>query len=82
MPRKIYAGPEWVTEDELLKVIHITPRRLQDLRYANAIPFKQVSQKVRLYVVEDVLDAIPEFKPKSFEKPVRRKVAPVLEVTE
>lgn len=58
MARKVYSGNEWVTEDELLQIIHIKPRLLRDLRRLKKIPFKTANQKVRLYDVEAVLNAM------------------------
>jgi hypothetical protein len=59
MARKVFG--EWISESELLQIIHIKPRVLQDLRRLKKIPFKKATQKNYLYNVEDVLAALPEF---------------------
>jgi hypothetical protein len=61
MAGKAYSGNNWVTEKELMEIVHLTPRELRDLRREKKIPFKKVNQKKYLYVVEDVLDAIPTY---------------------
>jgi hypothetical protein len=59
MPKKVYS--EWVNEDELLQVIHLTPRVLRDLRRAKKIPFKKANQKRYLYNIDAVLAALPGY---------------------
>jgi hypothetical protein len=64
MASKVYTGPEWVNETELIKIIHVTPRLLRDMRREKKIPFKSPNQKVRLYNVEAVLAAMPDYGPR------------------
>jgi hypothetical protein len=53
------------TEDELTKVLPITPRKLRKLRLSNRIPFVKVDRYTRLYDVEKVVAALESFEIKT-----------------
>ena len=59
MVRKDYEDKQWVTENQLREVVPLTVRQLRNLRRKKKIPFKRVSTKTCLYVIQDVLDAFP-----------------------
>jgi hypothetical protein len=54
------------TEQELAKVLPITPRKLRKLRLSKRIPFVKVDRYTRLYDVDKVVTALEqlEIKPK------------------
>lgn len=46
------------TEEELAKILPITPRKLRKLRLLNRIPYVRVDRYTRLYDVERVIEAL------------------------
>ena len=47
-----------ITETELLGLLGMKKAALDDLRYKQKLPFCKLTNKVRIYLVQDVLDFI------------------------
>ena len=72
--------PKYVTKDKLLLYIPLTRRTLEEMIRHRLIPFYQVSQKVRLFNLYEVLNFTKKFKVETVFKGISPKT--VVELNE